>query len=214
MTKAFLQLQRVLIRLRYATAIKKIRSEQFAYTSLAHLRPLLDGKVIAVVGNAESIFGSGHGPEIDACDTVLRFNFGFVRQPQDQGSRSDIVGVSGRLNPETIYTGFPGARIWWLTARREMMRAGFLRHVDEIAITPQYSYTSLKPILGSNPSSGLIALVALLEHFKPTKVLVFGFDWKETPTFYNAKTGRHNWQGEREIVVRLAAEGKLEIRTG
>lgn len=214
MTKPLLQLQRVLIRLRYITAIRKIRNEQFAHASLRHLRPLLDGKIVAVVGNAESIFGAGQGPDIDACDTVLRFNLGFIRQPEDQGSRSDIVGVSGRLSPESIYAGFPGARIWWLTVRREMMGAGFLRRVDEIAITPRDSYTRLRQDLGSNPSSGLIALVALLELFTPTKVLVCGFDWKQTPTFYPAKTGHHNWRGEREMVARLAADGRVELRTG
>ncbi|WP_421760757.1 glycosyltransferase family 29 protein [Devosia sp.] len=214
MTKPLLQgLQRVLIHARYPTAIKKTRSEEFAEASMAHLRPLIDGKVVAAVGNAQSIFGSGLGPDIDACDTVLRFNLGFIRQPEDQGSRSDIVGVSGRLSPKSIYAGFPGARVWWLTARREMMGSGFLRRIDEIAITPRDSYTRLRQALGSNPSSGLIALAALLELFTPTKVIVFGFDWKQTPTFYPAKTGHHNWQGEREMVARLAAEGRVELRT-
>ena len=215
MSKPILQgLQRVLLNVRYPSAIKKTRSEEFANASLRHLRPLIDGKVLAVVGNAESIFGSGVGPDIDACDTVLRFNLGFVRQPEDQGSRSDIVGVSGRLSPESIFAGFPGARVWWLTARREMMRSGFLRRVDEIAIMPRESYARLRRGLGSNPSSGLIALVALLEVFTPAKVLVFGFDWKQSPTFYTAKIGPHNWQGEREMVARLAAEGRVELRTG
>jgi hypothetical protein len=55
--------------------------------------PGLTGKVVAVVGRAASLIGSGSGAAIDACDVVVRVNWMLPLEGPavDVGTRTDVV---------------------------------------------------------------------------------------------------------------------------
>lgn len=61
----------------------------------------LSGKTVALVGAADSITGSGSGPEIDSHDVVVRINNGFYiaeSMKPDVGTRTDVVYHVGVTN--------------------------------------------------------------------------------------------------------------------
>ena len=77
-----------------------IKAQQHAGTE--KLQALVDGKSVAVVGNASSLFGKNQGAEIDAHDVVIRLNRGFIVDRTQQGSRTDIIGTARPLNTAQI----------------------------------------------------------------------------------------------------------------
>lgn len=69
--------------------------------SEARLLERYEGKSVALVGAADSITGTGSGPEIDAHDIVVRVNNGFLYPGNmigDIGARTDFVYHTGVMN--------------------------------------------------------------------------------------------------------------------
>ena len=58
------------------------------------MKSMVAGKRVAVIGRAASIHGSGHGPEIDSADVVVRVNWVLPLDPEhapDIGTRTDLI---------------------------------------------------------------------------------------------------------------------------
>lgn len=193
-------------RIAYHRYFKVIEADGYATASLDRVRGLIDGKRVAVVGNAESIFGAQNGPMIDGHDTVLRFNKGVVRDEASQGKRTDLLSVSCKMRWHWAEQQFGQSKVLWLTESLMAMSGDFLRHYREIAFSPVEYWTRLSAEMnGARPSSGLIALNLLRHAFSPAAITVFGFDWKATPTYYHepgrSSLGPHQWSGEAALVA-------------
>lgn len=184
-------LKQFIRRLFYPKAARLLSDDRFAEATLQQLATRVDGRSVALVGNAQALLSSGAGVAIDGHEFVMRFNAGYISQPEHQGTRTDLVGVSSGMRPERVAEGHKGVPVFWLSINREQMRAGNLKHIETLTIVPMAKFRALQDEVGGKPSSGLMAL-AVMRAFAPRSITLYGFDWKKTPTFYNSRVGNHN----------------------
>lgn len=162
-------------------------------------------KTVALVGNAQSLFDSTHGELIDSHDVVVRLNkaasFWDGSYPVSHGTKTDVWGIWSAYNfkheldkPVNIMQMGP-------QLRHIAYRAG-------IEQFPEEDWIVLKKITTlDNPTTGLMMLFNIL-HSKPKSLSVFGFDWKDTPTWTDPERVfdmecPHDYEGERKYVKHL-----------
>lgn len=139
-------------------------------------------KSIALVGNAQSIFNHNHGFVIDSHQVICRFNQGgIILDSKSQGSRTDILFV----NDFKYFGHIPGNKI----------------QIHDLDIG------DLKEQLGHDrPSSGLRAIYHMIQ-CSPSKLSLFGFDSKATPTYYlDSKNEPHDYQNEKRFIRKLFSQ--------
>ena len=71
----------------------------------------------------------------------------------------------------------------------------------------------LEEILKTKPSNGIVVLEKLKREYPKELVRIFGFDWKQTPTWYQpiVKFEHHDYEKEKEYCLNLIEEMKWEI---
>jgi hypothetical protein len=177
-----------------------------AIAKLASLRPLVAGKTIALVGNAQSLFDAEFGAEIEAAGIVARLNFGGVRSEIHQGKRTNILFFATKMKRATAIRLFGCRRFVWGSPKRMFIDYRFLLHPGEIAFVPFADADLLAERLGARPSTGLVALHLLLNRLGAGEVRLYGFDWKRTRTFYEDGILRnvHDWEAEAALVQEWA----------
>jgi len=160
-------------------------------------QPIFAGKRVALVGNAQSIFGKNHGAEIDAHDVVMRFNYGEIKSPRDQGSRTDVYGLSdARIDWPYIETNFHPRTAIWLTPK-PLSENLSQPHAIPLFRTPETVAEELAvKTAPGRPSSGLIASSLVFQKCGAAAVDLYGFDFFETRTFYHGIRWRF-WRKRR-----------------
>lgn len=163
-----------------------------------------EGKRVALVGNAQSIFDRSDGQLIDDHDVVVRLNWGGVRQPESQGQRTDILCLACSLTEAEWRDMFGSPPVIWVTPVRHLLTKDMVRHVDFCYPLSQWELLSRNMLGGNRPSAGLISL-HMLRAFAPISISLFGFDWKRTKTFYNSKENdwlhSHAWEQEQKLIA-------------
>lgn len=166
---------------------------------LAPLCEMLEGRTVAIVGNAASLLEGEAGAEIDQHDAVIRFNWGFIEQARSQGTKTSVHCLASNVPRDRIAAAWPSAEILFVSPLRFFLDPA-LRQTS--MILPIRRWSRLLGMLGDNrPSAGLMTL-DLLRDFRPRRLAVYGFDWKQSRTFYHKKsqTDWHGWNEERELV--------------
>lgn len=138
---------------------------------------------ISVVGNAKSIFDKKDGKLIDSADLVIRFNGGIIIDPESQGTKTDILAYSFYKKNLKDF----GEVEYWLTGKFE-------------------ERNTLQQILKTKPTNGLIVLERLKNKHKAHHVRIFGFDWKETITWYRdppTTLEHHDYKQEKKYCLEL-----------
>ena len=174
------------------------------YGRLKDVLKYINGKSVAIVGNARTIFDGKYGSEIDGHDVVIRFNKGFIYYPESQGRRTDILILACLLR-EDEREGYH--------ARYIINRSNSYRNPAHFTISNN-DRMFLKEKLGSQPSSGFTAIDLCL-FARAKHIDLYGFDFEETPTFYNPGDyhTQHDYTKEREIVLSYQEKGLLTIHT-
>lgn len=145
-----------------------------------------DGKTIAIIGNAKSLFDKTYGSEIDSHDVVIRINKGLeaCSQPKYLNSHGKKVDVwcfnlyrSLELFDNNMKKQIPQ------TYKRLQMnyspdRAKFDSTISEKAIM------EIKDMFRPKKITTGFRILHYMTKFNPKSVDVYGFDWKETPTYY------------------------------
>jgi len=159
-------------------------------------------KRIAIVGNAKSLFDTTYGHEIDNHDFVIRFNKGFVTKPISQGSRTNLLILALTLTPEEIES---------YHSTYVVNRSRFYNNETKYQI-PDIERGRLASFLDAQPSSGFIAVDMCL-YYEAAQIDLYGFDFEETPTFYNPNdyVTQHNYQKEKDIILGYEKLGFLKI---
>lgn len=173
-------------------------------------RPL----VVSVVGNAESVFETESGDEIDRSDVVIRINRGFISRPECQGTRTDILCLALEIAPDVVRKNFHNARIVLVTPRRWVIGRAILGSNDPIVCYPSDAWADLSArIGGARPSSGLMAIDIAKSFLGVRFVKLFGFDWKATKTHYSRRLryGHHDWEAEQRLIRSWAADGWIAL---
>lgn len=146
---------------------------------------------ISVVGNAKSIFGKKDGKLIDSADLVIRFNGGVIINPESQGIKTDILAYS--LYKKNLKDF--GEVEYWVTNSFE-------------------ERNTLQQMLNTKPTNGLIVLERLKNKYKDHHVRIFGFDWKETITWYRdppTKLEHHDYEKEKGYCLELIKQFNWEL---
>lgn len=151
------------------------------------MREVFENKTISVVGNAKSLFDKNYGEEIDSADVVCRIKRGFfMLHPNDvksHGKKTDVWFLN-----------------WFKTMNPNKVTSKSCNNIIEILHHPEIDIEWLKKDLGHHrPSTGL-RILHLISTYNPKKVIVYGFDWKETPSFHDKSIhdDRHNFPREKE----------------
>lgn len=167
-----------------------------------------DGKRIAVVGNANSLLETQYGAEIDGYDLVLRMNRGLPVNYEAQGRRTDVLAIANLFETRDVYRKFGAANLLWMspTGREDGDDSFWFYDIER--------WEALRSRLGSRPSVGAMVLDAL-SAMNPASVTVYGFDFKETGTFYQASQhiGPHDYAAEREWCLDLLNDRGWTRRT-
>lgn len=198
----------------------------------------LKGKRVALVGSAASIEGTGHGPEIESHDVVVRVNYGAPvpgRLIRDAGHRTDIlyhiIAYRNRryLLPEEIksFGAIKGRPL--IVATRPLFSprvAQFAGHANVLGIrwTTAGGVRGLLAVeLKTHPNSGVVAF-AHLRMAPLASLKLYGFDFyatghwagqgDETPAEAAAQAGAtpgHNQEAHRAY-VELKALGDARVK--
>ena len=170
------------------------------------MKEWFEGKTVALIGNAESLFCKEHGSEIDSHNVVVRLNKAAMLY-----ERFDVAKSHGTKTDIWMF---------WRTAEYKKyfhkidphIKKMHMGHQDrnKINVTevdfvyPNELYTPLKLKAGkhSNPTTGFIAIDYIL-YCQPALLSIYGFDWKETPTWTDPtrkkeKNCPHDFETERK----------------
>lgn len=162
------------------------------YTTLEPILDDIKGKHVAIVGNAKSLFDDLKGVEIDTFDFVIRFNRGFITKPESQGTKTDLLILACLLSYEEI----DSYNAKWVANRSQSYK-------NPVYFTiPNSDRRLLRDKLDCQPSSGFMAIDLCLAAGAST-INLFGFDFEETPTFYNPEGYQtaHDYPSEKRIVL-------------
>lgn len=173
------------------------------YPELYSIKPEIEGKRVAIVGNAKSIFDHQFGQEIDNHDFVIRFNRGFIIKPECQGTKTTFLITAANLSDEEIsrynakYTAnrscnYTSNTDFTINSRERCIMAGGI---------------------GAQPSTGFMAVNICL-CFGAKEIDLYGFDFEKTPSWPN-KEGyktQHNYQKERDILFGYEIRNMINIK--
>jgi len=149
-------------------------------------------KSIAVIGNAQYLFNRRYGGEIDNHDIIIRMNRAAMLYERfdsqlTHGSRTDVWVMWRHREYENANIVEPETVI--------QMASWIPVDAPHVAVyDPVYLHNLKVKSKIETPTTGLMVL-DLLSHFETKNVSVYGFDWKETPTFTDP-----NRQSEQETL--------------
>jgi hypothetical protein len=143
---------------------------------------------------------------------IFRINRGRIEKKESQGSRTDYLATSIPISQTEFDTEWPKSELIWLTPKVEnapdwMLARGFERY-------PINLWNNLFEKLGNHrPSSGLMLIHFLCTLFESTPIHLYGFDFKESPTFYTKveNPGPHDWAQEAVLVESWSKLGRVFI---
>lgn len=159
--------------------------------TLAALQSLVEGKTVAVVGNAPIVLERSDGDEIDGADVVVRFNAGVPSgdvKRDSTGTRTDVLCV-GNMNATVLALRMSAPRLvlWMKTHKRFADR--LLAKVNDTPLVywPE-EYEAESPKVGPRgPSSGLRLAWALSNRLGARSVQVYGM------TFFDGGKENNSW---------------------
>ena len=167
---------------------------------------------LSIVGNAESIFQKEHGSLIDACATI-RFNRADIIKNECQGSRWDFLASSEVNTFEKYNAETPKFHtlIFTPTKREQEYKIKKVNFKADKIRLPLEQSLWLEKELAAPPSTGL-QILFYLDQINNKDVSIFGFDFKETKTFYEIRNkGKHDYNKERSFVLKMIEQNGWKI---
>src|SRR5689334_14184716 len=133
-----MRISRVLRHLFLRASCPELFDDAWASSTLERCRARLDGRNIALVGNAQSLLmGRELGSLIDDSDVVVRLNRGVISQPKKQGQRTDLLAVACDISFSEAQRQFGAPQVIWLSPLRVLMSADMVKARRQIALVPQ-----------------------------------------------------------------------------
>jgi hypothetical protein len=172
------------------------------------MKEWFEGKTVALIGNASYLFDKEYGKEIDSHDVVVRLNraamlYTNMDAEKSHGKRTDVWIFWNTAEYKSQFHKFP--KIKKMHAGHQARFDANLKHVDFVYPNiPNYELLRRRSGNHNNPTTGLIA-IDWITSCSPKSLDIYGFDWKDTPTFTDPKRVRdrvcpHDYETEREYV--------------
>jgi hypothetical protein len=172
----------------------------------------LQGKRVALVGNARALADGTWGAAIDAADLVIRINRAPMPSPLSHGARTDWLALATSIGAGDLARVRPG-RILWMSHKRKRLSwrtassPGFYLH-------PVADFERLKQALGAPPTTGLM-MIDLLAASGMTALDLYGFDFFASLSLTGSRAADqvpHDFPSERTFVERLIArDGRISL---
>lgn len=162
------------------------------FDEIREILNFLKDKTVAIVGNAESIFGKSNGDDIDSHEVIIRFNKGYIIKPESQGTKTDILIMACEV-PLDEKAKFK--------AKYYINRSSNTRNGDYTI--SNLTREDIKRETIAQPSSGYMAIKMCLTAGVKS-IDLYGFDGI-TPTYYNPEgyITQHNYTKEQELIRQL-----------
>jgi hypothetical protein len=150
------------------------------------MKEWFENKSVAIVGNAMSLFDTNYGTEIDSHEVVVRLNKAAMLY-----ERFDVEKSHGKKTDVWMFWRTAEYKKHFSSINKDIKKM-HMGHQDRKSIDiklvdcvyPDTLYNELKKKAGkhNNPTTGLMAIDYVFS-CNPKSMSIYGFDWKETPTF-------------------------------
>lgn len=184
------------------------------------MKEWFDGKSIAVIGNAKSLFNKNYGKEIDSHDVVIRINKGIEvcansKLILSHGKKVDIWCFNLYKSLEN-FDNFMKKQIPQNYKRLQMNYSPLTGHFD--STISETAINEVKNIFAPKKITTGFRILHYLTKFDTSKVDVYGFDWKETPTYYVNYVSKsdidHDYKKEKEYCfANYFNNGKFNLKS-
>ncbi len=192
---------------------KDPKSHRYGYRmkqSLLEISALCKDKNICLLGNADSVLR--RGKDLDKYDVVCRMNRGYPRGKEAFiGSRTDILFLSTFMEHVKIQGEFDPKFVVWMTICHRLASPWVMRNAIQ---NPREDWTALQKKLQINPSTGIMALKFMLDHIEFKSLVIYGFDFFATKTWYNTKIDsgqKHSGRKEKMLFMDMIKD-KRNVR--
>jgi hypothetical protein len=168
----------------------------------------LNGRRVALVGNARSLAARREGAEIDGADLVIRLNTAPLHSPASHGGRTDWMAVSVPVEDRVIGERGPG-RVLWMTPKRKRLPWRIARRPGFVLAPAEWN-ARLAAELGARPTTGLMA-IDLLARSGAREVRLHGFDFFASLSLSGGRTAKdvpHDFAAEKAWVDRLVGKDR------
>ncbi len=173
--------------------------------SVGELMTELEGRRVALVGNARSLAERDEGAAIDAADLVIRINRAPMPASRTHGTRTDWLALATSIGDEDLDRLRP-RRILWMSHKRKRLpwavaqSEGFYLH-------PIADWGGLRDRLGAPPTTGLM-MIDLLTSSGLASLRLHGFDFFASLSLTGSRRADqvpHDFAAEKEYVDTLMA---------
>jgi Glycosyltransferase family 29 (sialyltransferase) len=173
--------------------------------SVVDLMEELEGKSVALVGNARALAETEQGAEIDAADIVIRINRAPMPSTASHGSRTTWLALATSL-PGAELERISPARILWMSPKRKRLSLKIARRAD-FYLYPLTAFRALQTRLGGAPTTGAM-LIDLLATTEAAQITLYGFDFFASQSLSGSRRADqvpHDFSSESAFVQDLIA---------
>jgi hypothetical protein len=180
---------------------------------------------VCIVGHGPSLEGKALGKFIDEHECVIRMSDCAWQNEKDYGKRSDIiVFTSGPSHKYLLSCPIPRKEYWHYMIS-ESHRKSYKMNGKHTRIVNPYIHYHIPKLKEHHLSRGAASFLIALYLYTPECINLAGFDAiqngeynknhhpKEMERWLNEKRvqNTHDWQGEKELIERLAEEKATKI---
>ena len=174
----------------------------------------VEGRSVALVGNARSLAERGQGAEIDAADIVIRINRAPMPAAVSHGTRTDWLALATSL-PATDLARLDPDLVLWMSPKRKRLPWAVARRTGRFYLHPLPQIAALADRLGAPPTTGAM-MIDLLARTGLARLTLHGFDFFASLSLSGRRRADqvpHDFAAERHMVEELIArDGRIVLR--
>lgn len=165
----------------------------------------LNGKKVALIGNARALSETEQGAQIDAADVVVRINSAPIPSALSHGSRTTWIGMSIPVPADVIAQRQP-ERLIWMSPKRKRLPWRIAR-TSGFAFYPVDRWHTLVKTLEGRPTTGAM-LIDFLASSNAASITLHGFDFFASKSLSGGRDAAavpHDFDAEQRWVSHLLA---------
>lgn len=173
----------------------------------AALLQQVEGKRVAVVGNATSLSDQAYGAMIDGHDIIVRFNMMPIVSAQSHGVRTDWLATHQGLR-RTFFEERGVSTMIWLGDDLKLIPGWTILKAPTFVWLRARDLNMLAQTLDAPPTAG-VALIDLLARSSAAEISLFGFDFMQSGTLSTWRPtaeADYDFDGEARYVRQLVQE--------